>query len=45
MREEVRQPLATQDREAWAKPELKRLDAGSAELLVDGASDGPNQVS
>lgn len=29
----------------WVQPKLTAIDAGSAELEINGANDGPNQVS
>lgn len=29
----------------WVQPKLTTMEAGSAELQVNGANDGPNQVS
>ena len=39
------QPPARSPSKPWARPAVKRLEAGAAELNVSGASDGPNNVS
>ena len=40
-----KQPEVARQAKPWVQPKLKRMNAGSAELNVSGASDGPNQVS
>ncbi len=39
------EPQATVELKAWVQPKLTTMEAGSAELLVNGADDGPNQNS
>jgi hypothetical protein len=38
-------PAAHGPLKPWVQPSLTRMNAGSAELNVTGANDGPNQVS
>jgi hypothetical protein len=40
-----KQPARPVQLKPWSEPVLRRMNAGSAELNVSGASDGPNQVS
>jgi hypothetical protein len=42
---DVNQSSPLDDREDWIRPVVRRMDAGSAELELNGADDGPNQVS
>lgn len=36
---------STIELKAWVQPKLTTMEAGSAELQVNGANDGPNQIS
>ena len=45
MYKDVRKRVPAGAGKVWSRPAVRRLAAGSAELNVSGASDGPNQVS
>jgi hypothetical protein len=41
----AKEPQPKQERAPWIKPELSRLEAGSAELLTGTIDDGPGDKS
>ncbi|MGA9582097.1 MAG: hypothetical protein WBR13_09030 [Allosphingosinicella sp.] len=45
MRREIDGHILRSRSSEWVAPSVKRIEAGSAELNVTGANDGPNQVS
>jgi hypothetical protein len=45
MNRDSNQRLPQNARREWVQPMIRSISAGSAELNVNGANDGPNQVS